>query len=148
MPNIFDGFLKQIAEGDNVKDYRHAARLFVDNNYERSPKYQWLFHVYFDLNPEFTAMARDQQIAAGMLVKSADLPRFRIDNKTLNNYNRPSIVQTKLGYNAININFHDDSSDVVRNLWYDYYTWMPRHWHNGKHNTLLLKFVDKLMESN
>lgn len=131
MPNIFDGFLSQIATGDNVKDYRHAARLFVDNNYERSPKYQWLFHVYFDLNPAFTTMARDQQIAAGMLVKSADLPRFRVDSKTLNNYNRPSIVQTKIRYEDVNITFHDDSANVIRKLWFDYYNFYYRDMDNN-----------------
>ena len=131
MPNIFDGFLSQIATGDNVKDYRHAARLFVDNNYERSPKYQWLFHVYFDLNPAFTTMARDQQIAAGMLVKSADLPRFRIDSKTLNNYNRPSIVQTKIRYEDVNITFHDDSANIIRKLWFDYYNFYYRDMDNN-----------------
>lgn len=131
MPNIFDGFLSQIATGDNVKDYKHASRLFVDNNYERSPKYTWLFHVYFDLNPAYTTMARDQQIAAGMLVKSADLPRFRVDSKTLNNYNRPSIVQTKVRYEDINITFHDDSSNVIRKLWFDYYNFYYRDMDNN-----------------
>ena len=131
MPNIFDGFLSQIATGDNVKDYKHAARLFVDNNYERSPKYQWLFHVYFDLNPAFTTMARDHQIAAGMLVKSADLPRFRVDSKTLNNYNRPSLVQTKIRYEDVNITFHDDSANIIRKLWFDYYNFYYRDMDNN-----------------
>jgi hypothetical protein len=126
MPNIFDGFLKQVARGDNIKDYQHAARLFVDNNYERSPKYSWLFHVYFDLNPEFTTLARDQQIAAGILVKSADLPRFRMDTKTFNNYNRPSLVQSKIRYEDVNITFHDDSSNIIRKLWFDYYNFYYR----------------------
>lgn len=131
MPNIFDGFLSQIARGDNVKDYKHASRLFVDNNYERSPKYAWLFHVYFDLNPEFTALGRDEQLAAGMLVKSADLPRFRVDTKTYNNYNRPSIAQTKVRYEDINITFHDDSANIIRKLWFDYYQFYYRDMDNN-----------------
>jgi hypothetical protein len=131
MPNIFDGFLKQIARGDNVKDYQHAARLFVDNNYELSPKYTWLFHVYFDLNPELTSVNQQKQIEAGMLVKSADLPRFRVDSKTYNNYNRPSIVQTKIKYDDINIVFHDDSANVVRQLWFDYYNYYYRDMDNN-----------------
>lgn len=131
MPNIFDGFLSQIAQGDNVKDYQHAARLFVDNNYERSPKYTWLFHVYFDLNPEFSQLARDQQLAAGMLVKSADLPRFRIDTKSYNNYNRPTIAQTKIRYEDVNITFHDDSANIIRKLWFDYYNFYYRDMDNN-----------------
>lgn len=131
MPNIFDGFLTQLAEGDAVKDYKHASRLFVDNNYELSPKYTWLFHVYFDLNPELTTLEQRQQIEAGMLVKSADLPRFRIDSKTYNNYNRPSIAQTKIRYEDINISFHDDSANVIRKLWFDYYNYYYRDMDNN-----------------
>jgi hypothetical protein len=128
---IFDGFLKQIARGDNVKDYQHASRLFVNNNYERSPKYTWLFHVYFDLNPELTTIDQRQQIEAGMLVKSTDLPKFRIDTKTLNNYNRPSIAQSKIRYEDINITFHDDSANIVRKLWFDYYNYYYRDMDNN-----------------
>ena len=131
MPNIFDGFLSQIAEGDNVKDYQHAARLFVDNNYELSPKYTWLFHVYFDLNPELTTIDQRRQIEAGMLVKAADLPRFRIDSKTYNNYNRPSIAQTKVRYEDVNITFHDDSANIIRKLWFDYYNYYYRDMDNN-----------------
>ena len=124
MPNIFDNFLKQVVAGDQIKDFRHASRLFVDNNYERSPKYTWLFHVYFDLNPELVdknVVNQRNQIEIGMLVKSADLPKFRINTKTYNNYNRPSIAQTKVNYEDINITFHDDSANIVRKLWFDYY---------------------------
>ncbi len=131
MPSIFDGFLKQIARGDNVKDYRHAARLFVDNNYERSPKYTWLFHVYFDLNPELTTVNQRNQLEAGMLVKAADLPKFRVDTKTFNNYNRPSIAQSKIRYEDLNITFHDDSANIVRKLWFDYYNYYYRDMDNN-----------------
>ena len=129
MPNIFDNFLRQVVTGDNIKDYKHASRLFVDNNYERSPKYTWLFHVYFDLNPELvnlTTVNQRNQIEAGMLVKAADLPRFKVDSKTYNNYNRPSIAQTKIRYEDINITFHDDSANTVRKLWFDYYNYYYR----------------------
>ena len=129
--SIFNGFLKQIARGDNVKDYQHASRLFVNNNYERSPKYTWLFHVYFDLNPELTTVNQRNQIEAGMLVKSADLPKFRVDTKTFNNYNRPSIAQSKIRYEDINITFHDDSANIVRLLWFDYYNYYYRDMDNN-----------------
>lgn len=131
MPSIFDGFLKQVAEGDNIKDYQHAARLFVDNNYELSPKYSWLFHVYFELNPALTTIEQRQQIEAGMLVKAVSLPGFRVDSKTLNNYNRPSIVQSKIKYDDINITFYDDSANVIRKLWFDYYNYYYRDMDNN-----------------
>ena len=131
MPNIFDGFLSQIKRGDNLKDYQHAARIFVDNNFERSPKYTWLFHVFFEINPEFTSLSTDSQIVAGMLVKSADLPRFKVDAKTYNNYNRPSVIQTKVRYEDLNITFHDDSADLIRKLWFDYYNFYYRDMDNN-----------------
>lgn len=118
---IFDGFLKQLATGDQIKDFKHASRLYVDNNYALSPKYDWLYHVYFDLDPSLTKVARDRVAEAGMLVKSVDLPKFTVDTKTFNNYNRPEIVQTKVKYDTIQITFHDDQSDVVRGLWFDYF---------------------------
>jgi hypothetical protein len=117
---IFDGFLKQLATGDQIKDFKHASRLYVDNNYALSPKYDWLYHVYFDLDPTLTKVARDRVLEAGMLVKSVDLPKFNIDTKTFNMYNRPDVIQTKIKYDNIQITFHDDQSDVVRNFWFDY----------------------------
>lgn len=131
MANIFNGFLKQIARGDNIKDYQHASRLFVSNNYERSPKYTWLFHVYFDLNPELTTVNQRNQIEAGLLVKSADLPKFRVDTKTFNNYNRPYIAQSKIRYEDVNITFHDDSANIVRKLWFDYFNYYYRDMDNN-----------------
>ena len=118
---IFDGFLKQLATGDQIRDFKHASRLYVDNNYALSPKYDWLYHVYFDLNPTLTKVDRDKVLEAGMLVKGVDLPKFSIDTKTFNNYNRPEVVQTKVKYDTIQITFHDDQSDVVRGFWFDYF---------------------------
>ena len=131
MASVFESFVTSFFTGDNLKDYQHASRLFVNNNYERSPKYTTLFHVYFDLNPELSTVNQRQQIEAGMLVKSADLPRFRIDTKNLNNYNRPSIVQTKVRYEDINITFHDDSANIIRKLWFDYYNYYYRDMDNN-----------------
>lgn len=124
--NIFDNFFPQLGRGDTIKDYQHASRLFVDNNYALSPKYAWLFHVFFDLNPSLAKIDRDKNLEAGMLVKSVDLPKFTVNTKTLNNYNRPNIVQNKINYDSINLTFHDDQSDVIRKLWFDYYNYYYR----------------------
>jgi|688.fasta_scaffold60644_7 hypothetical protein len=118
---IFDGFFKQLATGDQIKDFKHASRLYVDNNYALSPKFDWLYHVYFDLDPTLTKVDRDRVLEAGMLVKQVDLPKYTIDTKTFNMYNRPDVIQTKVKYDTVQIAFHDDQSDVVRNLWFDYF---------------------------
>jgi len=122
MPGIFDGFLKQLATGDQIKDFKHASRLYVDSNYRLSPKYDWLYHVFFDVNPTLSKVDVIKLVEAGMLVKNIDLPKFSVDTKTLNNYNRPEIVQTKIKYDTLNITFHDDQANVVRLLWYDYFS--------------------------
>lgn len=128
---LFDNFLNQVGQGDSIKDYRHASRLFVDNNYARSPKYSWLFHVFFDLNPTVTNINNIQQMESGMLVKAADLPKFRVDTKTYNNYNRPTIAQSKARYEDITITFHDDQSNIVRLLWFDYFNYYYRDMDNS-----------------
>jgi hypothetical protein len=126
--NIFDNFLSQLVTGDQIKDFKHASRLFVDNNYALSPKYDWLYHVYFDFDPQLASIMRDKikTVESGMLVKNVDLPKFAIENRTFNNYNRPSLVQTKIRYQPISITFHDDQSNVVRNFWYDYFNYYYR----------------------
>jgi len=130
MSSIFNLFLNALT-GDQIKDYRHAARLFVGNNYERAPKYSTLFHVFFDLNTAFTNVTTNEQIASGMLVKSIELPKFRVDTKTFNNYNRPCIVQSKVRYEDVQISFHDDNANIVRKLWFDYYNFYFRDMDNS-----------------
>ena len=123
---IFDGFLQGLGTGDKIKDFQHASKLFVGDNFRLAPKQGYLYHVFFDLDSSLTRIGREQQIEAGMLVKSVDLPKFSIDSKNLNSYNKPNIVQSKIKYDNLNISFHDDSADVIRNLWFDYYHYYYR----------------------
>lgn len=128
MSSIFNNFLKQVATGDQIRDFKHASRLFVDNNLLLSPKYDWLYHVFFDVNPMLSRVAKDTNklTETGMLVKNVDLPRYSIDSKVYNAYNRPAIVQTKFRPKEIQITFHDDQTNVVRSFWYDYYSYYYR----------------------
>lgn len=128
MANIFDNFLNQIAQGDTVKDWDHASRLFVSNNYEHMPKSSFLFHVFFDLNPNAIKFNKvdDRQKELGMLVKSVQLPKFNADMVVLNAYNRPHVMQKSMKHSPVQITFHDDSADVVRNFWFDYYSYYYR----------------------
>jgi hypothetical protein len=48
-----------------------------------------------------------------------------------------AIIQDRIGL----IGCHPESEK----FWYDSYTWMRRHWHDGQHHALLLEFVDQLM---
>jgi hypothetical protein len=119
-------FLKQLSTGDQIHDYQHASRIFIDDNYRLSPKYGFLFHVAFDLNSEITRVPRDTMLEMGMVVKTAALPKFTVENKTFNAYNRVNVVQNKIKYDPLTITFHDDSADIIRDFWYDYYSYYYR----------------------
>ena len=118
--------LRALAAGDEVKDYKHAARIFVDSNFRLAPKNAFLFHVAFDVDVTLTEQKQDRILEAGLMVKQSGLPRFKIDSKTYNAYNRPNIVQTKVKYEELEIVFHDDNADVVRDFWFNYYNYYYR----------------------
>ena len=125
-----DNFLKQVYQGTGlgtlVKDYKHASRIFVDGNYRLAPKYGFLFHIAFDIDRDLTRMAPSEILEAGMLVKTMQLPKYSVENKTYNAYNRVNIAQTKIKYEPVTITFHDDSADVIRDLWYDWMSFYYR----------------------
>jgi hypothetical protein len=123
---IANQFIKQLAEGDQIRDYQHATRMFVDGLYRLSPKLQSLFHVFVDLNTVVANTDQQSQVEIGMLAKSVALPRFTITNKIYNAYNRKNLVQDKINYDPLTITFHDDSADVVRKFWYGYYSYYYR----------------------
>lgn len=130
---IFDGFLTQLGTGDQVKDFTHASKLFHDNNNTLYPKMGYLYHVFFEIDDAVRKQGSvpDAATEVGMLVKSVDLPKFTIDNKTLNSYGRASIVQNKVHYDPVTIQFHDDSADRVRTLWAEYYAYYYRDMDGG-----------------
>jgi hypothetical protein len=101
--------------GGVLRDYQHAARLFVDGDFALAPRWKWQYHVQFSgkgCGPDLN-----------MLVKSVDLPKFQVQNEVANQYNRRRIVQKSMTYQPINIIFHDDNSSTVRGLWDSYYNY-------------------------
>jgi len=112
-----------------LRDYQHASKLFwsgqvPDGQKGLMPKNGFLFHVVFDLSPNVT---RDFSLAElGMLVKSVSLPKFTVDLKQQNAYNRVNFTQTKIKYDPVTITFHDDSSNVVRDFWFSYFNYYYR----------------------
>lgn len=136
MPSIFDEVasfssraINEISQGHNLSDFAHAQRLFVGGNFRLNPKNTFLFHLFVDINPNLASSLVANSISLtelGLMVKSADLPKFSVDTKTYNSYNRPNIVQNKIKFDPISIAFHDDNANVVRNFWYDYYRYYYR----------------------
>ena len=127
MSGFFQNLLTDTAAGffgnDYVRDYTHAAKTFRANSYQYAPKFKFLFHVYFEINPAVYSKGISQGANFGLAVKTIDLPKYTIDTATLNQYNRKRLVQTKIKYQPINVVFHDDNGNLVNDMWYNYYTY-------------------------
>ena len=122
MSGFFQNVLKDAAGAffgsDFLRDYTHASKTFRPNAYQNAPKFKFLFHVYFQLNP--TGLPETNY---GLLVKTVKLPSFNFETSTLNQYNRKRIIQTKIKYDPINISFHDDNGNSIRKMWKGYYNY-------------------------
>ena len=121
-------FLQGFVGGRGLKDYAHASKTFRSNGYELAPRNKFLFHVYFNINTSQIAPLQavfnvGDQTAVGLLVKTIQLPNFSIETETLNQYNRKRIIQKKINYMPVRVEFHDDAGDVVRNMWYNYFSY-------------------------
>lgn len=126
LSGVANAFFSQLAQGDSLMDYQHAARTFVDGLYRLSPKHQTLYHVFIDLNPAVANLDAATNIEIGMMAKTVNLPKFSVTTKTLNSYNRKSVIQEKINYDPLTITFHDDNADIIRNFWYRYYSYYYR----------------------
>ena len=125
MSSAFTNFLSNNGNGVNFKSYAHATGLYVDGNFARAPKLGFLYFIAFNITP---GVVIDQQwlnsdgiYDAGMLVKKIDMPKFKITTETINQYNRKANIQTKLNYDPVSIEFHDDNSEITNGLWKNYY---------------------------
>jgi hypothetical protein len=138
MANKFTRFLTGAAEGllnpkGQQANWRHATRLFIDDTMRLMPRSKFLFYVRFDLNKaaiKSPAFTNNHQEEVGLLVKTAELPKFNFDTVTKNQYNRKKIIYTKINYDPINLTLHDDSAGVVNALWAIYYGYYIGDRHN------------------
>lgn len=135
-------FLKTFFGNDYFKDYTHASKIFRSNGYENSPRFKYLFHVYFNINtaqvPALRNIFKEDQSTIGLLVKTIDLPKFNFDTETLNQYNRKRLIQKKIEYQPVTMRFHDDQGDLIRTMWYNYYSYYykdPSQKYQGVSNT-------------
>jgi hypothetical protein len=121
-----ENFLQGFFGADGLKDYSHATKTFRTNGYELTPRYKFLFHVFFTINtgqiPALqNAFGSGDVATVGLMVKTVQLPTYSITVDTMNQYNRKKLVQSKINYNPIQVVFNDDQSDLIRNMWYNYY---------------------------
>jgi hypothetical protein len=118
--NFLKGFI-----GDNgLRDYTHANKTFRTNGYELAPRFKFNFHTFFNLNTTgIPALNNSDQTSIGLSVKTIDLPSYQISVDTMNQYNRKRLVQSKIEYQPVTITFNDDGGDLIRNLWYNYFSY-------------------------
>lgn len=144
----FAGSLGTVLRGlngtsDTVRDYTHASRTFVSDNYALLPKTKRWWHIYFELTPEAKALYEQIQKETkpsgnhryslatddvtqdtyflSVLAKTVKLPGIKMDTKKHNHYNKQIISINKINYDDITVEFHDDASGYVRAFWDAYY---------------------------
>jgi hypothetical protein len=147
MANKFTRFLTDVFSGltnpkGRVGNYTHATRLFIDDSFRLAPKTKFNYFVRFEIDSTAHKAANFTNKHAnevGLLVKTADLPKFKFDSQTLEQYNRKKIVYTKINYDPVNLTFHDDNQGVVSALWAIYYGYyvsdrnLPNSAYNANH---------------
>ncbi len=123
MPSI-NNFLKGFSDGlPGMKDFQHASRLYIDDNFKLLPKQKFLFHVKFTIDNSIPAkpFSNAEQLELDMLVKSCELPKYDMNIEERLQYNKKVYVGTRIKYNPVNIVFHDDHADTVNAFWKAYY---------------------------
>ena len=147
---LYDNFSGRGSNKGIMGDFAHAAALYRRNNYRLAPKNKFLYHVVIDVNT--TALATLGRSVSGLLnqrefnllASSADLPTYTINTETLNQYNRKKVIQTKLNYNPINIEFHDDNAGITTLLWEAYYRY---YYQDGNYDTNPRAYKTKLYDT-
>ncbi len=125
MPSI-NNFLKGFSDGlPGMKDYRHASRLYFDDNFKLAPKHKYLYHVVFDCDWGVTGVSKpfsnNEKLELNMLVKAIDLPKYNMNVDEKIQYNKKMYLATRIGYEPVNVTFHDDNADTVNAFWKTYY---------------------------
>lgn len=112
------------SNGLNLRDWQHAARLYVDDTYRLAPKPKFLHYTVFNINPDAingTSFQSQSGLEINYLVKRMDLPRYTLNVENLNQYNRKTTTYTRISYDPVNLAFHDDNAGVSDGLWALYY---------------------------
>jgi len=112
-------------DGLVIRDWQHAARLYVDDTYRLAPKPKWLYYAVFNLNENAisgTSFQQQNRSELNYLVKKMDLPKFTLNTENLNQYNRKTTTYTRITYDPVTVVFHDDNNGVTNALWAMYYS--------------------------
>jgi len=111
--------LNQLTGRTYLRDYTHAAKVFIPGDMANAGKVKFTFHTFFQINP--TAYQPPTGQNYGVLVKSIKLPTFNMEVQELNQYNRKRLIQSKIKYQPIEVTFHDDNASQITAMWDAYY---------------------------
>ncbi len=123
MPSI-NNLLQGFQDGlPGMKDYQHASRLYLDDNFRLMPKQKFLFHVVFNTDETLFqgGFVSNERYQLNMLVKACDLPKYNMSVEEKVQYNKKMYAATRIAYEPVNITFHDDHADTVNAFWKKYY---------------------------
>jgi hypothetical protein len=108
-------------QGFALRDYHHAAKTFTQEpGYTKTPYAGFNFHVSLSFNNLLGRLRGIETKDISVLVKSADLPETQFETETLNQYNRKRIINKRVVYQPIKLEFHDDIANNIRNMWIAY----------------------------
>lgn len=82
MSGFFQNLLRDAAGtffgSDFLRDYTHASKTFRPNAYQYAPKFKFLFHVYFEINPEAYSQNVNTGANFGLAVKTVKIGRAHV----------------------------------------------------------------------
>jgi hypothetical protein len=110
----------------NLKDWQHGARMFSDQQFRLAPKFDFQYHVAFNINK---AALKNANIVTrygteiNMLIKGATLPKFDISIDTVNQYNRKKQIQYFHKPGDVVLTCYDDNMGLMNQLWQNYYSY-------------------------
>lgn len=108
--------------------------------YANNPRFKNQYFVAFKYSNLATEVGIDPRDTVGIThrVRSIDAPKFDIETETLNQYNKPRLLPTKINYSPVTITFWDDKSNEVTNFWkqiYEFYFHNGRRTHESQYST-------------
>ena len=113
------------------KNSRHATRTFGQDQpslFRNQPRFPFEYYININLNnigtaqtfiAEFFNSLEIEQIMP--LVKTIDMPSFKIETTPLNQYNRKRLSQTKIEFEPVKAVFHDVADGKTLKFWDMYY---------------------------
>lgn len=113
------------------KNSRHATYNFNQDStslYRNQPRFAFEYYIDIKLNKVGTASTYIDSFfnnptwaQVQPLVKTIEMPSFKIETTPLNQYNRKRLSQTKIGFEPVKVVFHDVADGKTLKFWEMYY---------------------------